>query len=76
MMGAFDQIANVENPSPAQLAGDINTALATTLFGLAVAIPTMAVHAYMKNRISTMVTDLGFLAGEMVERFRPIPEGV
>ena len=75
MMNAFDVIAKIANPKPSALAADINVALATTFFGLAVAIPTLAMYTYLKIRVTNLITEIGMLTGELVERFRPAPEG-
>lgn len=50
MVGAFGTISNV-GARPELLASDISKALITTLMGLCVAIPTMAVFTYLRNRI-------------------------
>jgi biopolymer transport protein ExbB len=50
MVGAFGTIATV-GARPELLASDISKALITTLQGLCVAIPTMAVFSYLRNRI-------------------------
>ncbi len=50
MVGAFGTISNV-GARPELLASDISKALITTLMGLCVAIPTMAVFTFLRNRI-------------------------
>ena len=50
MVGAFSTISNV-GARPELLASDISKALITTLMGLCVAIPSMAVFSYLRNRI-------------------------
>jgi len=50
MVGAFSTISSV-GARPELLAADISKALITTLLGLAVAIPTMAVFTFLRNRI-------------------------
>lgn len=50
MVGAFSTISNV-GARPELLAADISKALITTLMGLCVAIPTMAVFSFLRNRI-------------------------
>ena len=50
MVGAFGTIATV-GARPELLASDISKALITTLQGLCVAIPSMAVFSYLRNRI-------------------------
>lgn len=50
MVGAFSTISNV-GARPELLASDISKALITTLMGLCVAIPSMAVFSFLRNRI-------------------------
>ncbi|MCC6907934.1 MAG: MotA/TolQ/ExbB proton channel family protein [Phycisphaerales bacterium] len=50
MVGAFSTISS-SGARPELLAADISKALITTLMGLCVAIPTMAVFSYLRNRI-------------------------
>ena len=44
-------------PQPAQLAGGISVALVTTFWGLFIAIPALAMHGVLCNRIETLVND-------------------
>lgn len=44
-------------PQPAQLAGGISVALVTTLWGLFIAIPSLAIHGVFANRIETLLSD-------------------
>ena len=55
MVGAFDTISLTEGfAKPSQLAGNISTALITTVLGLIVAIPATAAYAFFRNRIDTL----------------------
>lgn len=56
MIGAFDVVAGGSNSSTyyEQLAGNISLALITTLQGLVVAIPAVAVFTFFRNRIDAM----------------------
>ena len=44
-------------PQPAQLADGISIALVTTLWGLFIAIPALAIHGVFRNRIETLASD-------------------
>ncbi len=56
MVGAFDTLrAGGGVARPDQLAGDISVALITTVLGLIVAIPCTAVHAFLRNRVESLV---------------------
>lgn len=60
MVGAFDTITLSEGPArPDELAGNISQALVTTVLGLIVAIPATAMYTFMRNRIDTLVADVG-----------------
>jgi biopolymer transport protein ExbB len=50
---------------PDQLAGSISLALITTVQGLVVAIPCTAAHSYFRNRIETLVGEVGNLIEEL-----------
>ncbi len=54
MMGAFKTLATAESVEPSALADDINIALRTTAFGLAIAIPLMILVANVNIRIAKM----------------------
>jgi len=71
MIMAFKEIANVRNPSPADLAGGIYTALYTTLIGLMIAIPTMAIYTFFQNRIISISLEIGGIGEELIRRFKP-----
>jgi biopolymer transport protein ExbB len=67
MIGAFDVVSSsaVSNPSYyEELAGSISLALITTLQGLVVAIPCVALFTYFRNRIDAMSAE----AASVVER--------
>lgn len=74
MIAAFKIIAAVDNPKVSQLAVGISEALATTLFGLVVAIPMLSFYSFFKNKVTRLVMDLGSISEELVERFRPVQE--
>lgn len=71
MIGSFHTIATTTNPSPAELAGGIYTALLTTLFGLGVAIPATAAFSFLRNRLVRSTIEIGAIVEDLFERFRP-----
>ena len=78
MINAFFNIvaAGGGTPSPGQLAGSIGIALVTTLLGLAIAIPALAVYSIMKSRIDALTTEAmvvgqRFLAGFVPPKTKP-----
>ncbi len=75
MIVAFSIIAKTEGaPSPADLANGIQIALVTTFLGLLVAIPTIASYFYFRNKVIRIVMEVGTIAEELMERFRPTEE--
>ncbi len=71
MIGAFFTIVETGAPDPAALAGDIGVALVTTLLGLSVAIPALAVYAIMRNRIDALTSEAVMTSQELISTFRP-----
>jgi biopolymer transport protein ExbB len=57
---------------PHDLSDGIATALATTLIGLCVAIPALVSYSLFKNRLARFVMEAGFLAEEVLQRFRNV----
>jgi biopolymer transport protein ExbB len=75
MIVAFNVIAKSQGaPSPADLAGGIQVALVTTFLGLLVAIPAVAAYFYFRNKVIRIVMEVGTIAEELMERFRPTEE--
>ncbi|QDV27231.1 MotA/TolQ/ExbB proton channel family protein [Aureliella helgolandensis] len=71
MISAFRTIATSgSTPKPDALAMDISTALFTTLAGLAVAIPAIAVYNILRNRVQRLTLQVGVTSEELLERFR------
>ncbi len=62
-------------PDPVELAGGIGTALTTTFWGLVVAIPSLAAYAIIRNNIDAMTSEASLVAGDIVNQFRPTPNG-
>lgn len=58
-------------PDPVDLAAGIGTALTTTFWGLVVAIPALAGHAILRNRIDGLTIEATRAAEEVVGAFRP-----
>ena len=71
MIGAFRTIADsTTTPKPSELAGNISTALFTTLAGLAIAIPAIAVYNILRNRVQRLTMQVGITSEELLERFK------
>jgi biopolymer transport protein ExbB len=70
MISSFQVIASSNTqPKPSELAAGIATALFTTLVGLVIAIPAIAAHNLIRNRISRLVLEAGILSGNLMSRF-------
>lgn len=71
MIGTFDVIASSEvQPKPSDLAGGISEALVTTYEGLVVAIPMIVLYNFFRNRITTVVMEVGGITEELMGRFK------
>ncbi len=71
MISAFRTIATSgSTPRPGDLAMDISTALFTTLAGLAVAIPAIAVYNILRNRVQRLTLQVGVTSEELIEKFQ------
>jgi biopolymer transport protein ExbB len=57
MVGAFEAISRAATPNHEQLAANISLALVTTLMGLILAIPCIALHRYFGNRIDALSSE-------------------
>jgi biopolymer transport protein ExbB len=72
MINAFFKIVEAGGTAdPAQLANSIGIALVTTLLGLAVAIPALAVYSVMRGRIDALTTEAMIVSEELLSGFRP-----
>jgi len=59
MINAFNRILETAGqPDPADLAGGISTALLTTWWGMLVAIPALASHGLLRNRIDHLADSI------------------
>ena len=63
MVDAFDAIASQGPQAAPELASSISLALVTTLLGLSVAIPCVAVHSWFRVRVEAIAAE----AGEIME---------
>lgn len=73
MIQSFHVIANSTGaPRPADLAEGISKALFTTLIGLMIAIPAIAIYSILRNRISRLVLEVGILSEGLMSRFENV----
>ena len=73
MIDAFTVIASGGGtPKPAELAEGISTALFTTLVGLAIAIPAIAVYNILKNKVASLVLQVGITSEGLMGRFENV----
>jgi biopolymer transport protein ExbB len=76
MVMAFTQIAqSTGTPAPQELALGIFTALVTTIWGLMVAMPALGFFYIFKMKVQRLSFELGNVALEIVDRFKPVAEG-
>lgn len=74
MVAAFSVIATTTTtPSPKELAMNICTALITTLVGLWLAIPAIAVHGFLRNRFQRLALEVSLASGQLLGRFENVP---
>lgn len=72
MIVAFQEIVSAGGtPDPVNLAAGIGTALVTTFWGLIVAIPALAVYAFLRNRIDELTAHASREVDRLLEVFRP-----
>ncbi len=71
MIASFNVIATSPvTPKPSELAQGISTALFTTLIGLAIAIPAIAIYNILRNRAARLVLEVGIVTEGLMNRFR------
>jgi biopolymer transport protein ExbB len=71
MIKLFDAIVSAGGqPAPAQLAAGISVALVTTFWGLAVAIPALALYGVFRNRIETLANEALATAEDILPKIR------
>jgi biopolymer transport protein ExbB len=59
-------------PKPALLAEGVSTALLTTLIGLLIAIPAIAVYNILRNRVQRLVLEVGIASENLMSRFESV----
>jgi biopolymer transport protein ExbB len=70
MIASFEVIANNNStPKPAELAAGISTALFTTLVGLIIAIPAIAIFNILRNRQQRLILEVGNASERIIGRF-------
>jgi biopolymer transport protein ExbB len=73
MVQSFMVIAQSEvTPKPSELAMGISTALITTLVGLWLAIPAIAVFGILRNRFQRLTLEVGIVAETLMSRFQNV----
>ena len=72
MILAFQTLAaSGGTADPVKLSDSIGIALVTTLLGLAIAIPALAVYAVMRNRVDAVTSESMVAAQDLISTFRP-----
>ncbi|MBI3099884.1 MAG: MotA/TolQ/ExbB proton channel family protein [Planctomycetes bacterium] len=72
MIGAFTIIERTTSPTPALLARGVYEALVTTAEGLFVGIPALTVFFIFKNRVTSLVLQVGGVCSELVQRMKEV----
>ncbi len=73
MIASFRVIAtSPTQPKPSELAEGISTALFTTLVGLMIAIPAIAVYNILRNRVARLVLEVGIVSEGLMGRFSSV----
>jgi biopolymer transport protein ExbB len=73
MVAAFQVIASSDTtPKPAELAQGISMALITTLVGLWLAIPAIAIFGIFRNLLSRYVLEVGIHSERLMSRFQNV----
>ena len=70
MVGAFETVAASAAPEPKDFADDIALALITTVQGLLVAIPMMALFFMCKARVTRILLEMDAIVDDLLDRFR------
>jgi biopolymer transport protein ExbB len=73
MVASFGTIASsAQTPKPNELASGIEQALYTTLVGLYLAIPAIAIYNILRNRMQRMILAAGSESEEIIEKFQTL----
>jgi biopolymer transport protein ExbB len=76
MIDSFSVIAIAGgSPDPQLLADGISKALVTTLIGLAIAIPAIAMYNILRNRVQRLVLEVGIVSENLMARFENVSGG-
>lgn len=67
--------ASTTTPKPSELAAGISKALVTTLVGLCLAIPAIAVYNILRNRVARLVLEVGIVSEGLMSRFSTVGAG-
>ena len=71
MVTSFAKIASsTATIKPSELAGGIEQALYTTLFGLFLAIPAIVIYNILRNRVQRFILSAGTQSEEMLDKFQ------
>jgi biopolymer transport protein ExbB len=71
MVASFGTIASsAQTPKPNELAQGIEQALYTTLVGLYLAIPAIAIYNILRNRMQRFIMSAGTKSEDMIEKFQ------
>ncbi|MBO7166564.1 MAG: MotA/TolQ/ExbB proton channel family protein [Kiritimatiellae bacterium] len=72
MFSAFGGIASdvAANARPVVLAQGVSQAIVTTIFGLVVAIPCIAIHAFLRRRTAKRISELETLSDKLIKVFK------
>ncbi len=68
MIRMFDTITRFGTGDPKLLAGGISEALVTTEVGLAIAIPLLLIHNFLRNRKLRIIADIEIVAVQLLNR--------
>jgi biopolymer transport protein ExbB len=70
MIASFETISQQDTmPKARELADGISTALFTTLLGLGIAIPAIAIYNILRNRVARLVLEVGIVSEGLMSRF-------
>lgn len=73
MVASFQVIArSTTAPKPSELAEGISMALITTLVGLVIAIPAIALFGIFKNKMDRMLLEVGIISEGLMSRFQNV----
>jgi biopolymer transport protein ExbB len=73
MVGAFETLSQSAAVKPEELAGNISLALITTVLGLIVAIPCIALFTFFRNRIDAFASEAGREIERLVLHLESLP---